>query len=196
MEEGRDGPGGPCMWVSLQQDTGPTSAAGRASCCLPAGQEMAWMWGGGGEGDRPPSGALCGQVPGSQHQSRWTTGSLAIRPAFADHWSGKYFFFPSVRIRPMDSFSLNPDNISFRKRSLISLLQIWRSISVHPLSLQSFLLSCENFQFWSWKQKVHSEEICRVGPHRQTLVSSGWVRKLRRRYTLYSPYRCEVQNVE
>ena len=23
--------------------------------------------------------------PSSQHQSRWTTGSLAIRPAFADH---------------------------------------------------------------------------------------------------------------
>lgn len=43
MEEGRDGPEGPCMWVSLQQDTGLTSAAGRASCCLLAGQETARM---------------------------------------------------------------------------------------------------------------------------------------------------------
>lgn len=37
MEEGHDGPEGPCMWVSLQQDTGLTSAA-RQSFMLPAGR--------------------------------------------------------------------------------------------------------------------------------------------------------------
>ena len=39
MEEGRDGPGGPCMWVSPLQDTGPTFAAGIASRCLLAGRD-------------------------------------------------------------------------------------------------------------------------------------------------------------